>query len=75
MYACLDPHIHTVLICGLIKVRKFYRAIHVFREAVADANSLDVVSYTFTIIHGMFCSGRTTEAYIVSADEEGWFSS
>ncbi|XP_059452343.1 putative pentatricopeptide repeat-containing protein At1g16830 isoform X1 [Corylus avellana] len=60
-YPGQDAHIHTVIIDGLIKVGKFYRAIRLFRKAIAEKYPLDVVSYTVAF-RGLLKSGRTGEA-------------
>ncbi|XP_047313642.1 putative pentatricopeptide repeat-containing protein At1g16830 [Impatiens glandulifera] len=57
-----DPHIHTIAMNGLIRLGKFHKANTLFRNAAAEKQQLDVVSYTVAI-HGLLSSGRTDEAY------------
>ncbi|KAB2631218.1 pentatricopeptide repeat-containing protein [Pyrus ussuriensis x Pyrus communis] len=57
-----EAYIHTVVMDGLMKVGKFNAAIRVFRKAVAEGFTLNVVVYTVAII-GLFMGGRAGEAW------------
>ncbi|KAB2611109.1 pentatricopeptide repeat-containing protein [Pyrus ussuriensis x Pyrus communis] len=57
-----DAYIHTVVMDGLIKVRKFNAAIKVFRKVVEEGYTLDAAAYTVAII-GLFMGGRAGEAW------------
>ncbi|XP_010537737.1 PREDICTED: putative pentatricopeptide repeat-containing protein At1g16830 [Tarenaya hassleriana] len=58
----VDAHVHTAIIDGLIKLRKYDHAEHLFRQCILKKYPIDVVSYTVAI-RGLVLSRRIEEAY------------
>ncbi|KAF5726833.1 Pentatricopeptide repeat superfamily protein putative isoform 2 [Tripterygium wilfordii] len=57
----LGPHVHTVIMGGLIKEGKYHRAIKLFRRAIDENYPLDAVSYMVGII-GLIKGKKSGEA-------------